>query len=342
MPLNANSRAVLANFAGEFLSQETVAREVLTGFSGAAIVRLDTTCGRFALRGWPPGQVQHERLHGLHRLLQHVFDRGVLQLAVPLRSRDGSTLIEQDGRFWQLEPWMPGCADYHANPNSERLRNAVRCLARWHDAAKTFHATNDEAPWFQPRPAHTSLAVQDRLERLLNWDDARLRALEQQIQHDNDRGFRDRSWRIVRQFRRCSVQTQCDLTIASTFQFDLIPCLRDCWHDHFLFIGDELTGLIDPSACRIDSVAVDLARLIGSFVGDDRTMRAVALDEYARHRPLGSDEIGLVEVLDSSGVLLSAMRWVERRYLNREVFSEPRRVLEMLGELLARLECRPE
>lgn len=340
MPLDANRYSVLANFSGEYLSSHTVAQEVAGGFSGALIVRLDTTCGPFCLRGWPPNSMPIERLRGLHRLLAHIHDAGVLQVAVPIPAKDGCTLVNHNGRLWQLEPWMPGCADFHANPNETRLRDAVRCLARWHDAAGSFRPHASESRWFEPQVSQPSLAVQDRLARIAACNEQRVDALERAALADSDLEFGESAVRVLRCYRRQVAEVHRLLAVASGLRFPLLPCLRDVWHDHVLFTGDAVTGLIDPAACRIDSVAVDLARLLGSLVGNDPRARQIALDEYGRQRGLSVEELGLVEVLDRSGALLSAMRWIERRYLGREVFSQPDRVRRFLGELLGRMECR--
>lgn len=47
--------------------------------------------------------------------------------------------------------------------------------------------------------------------------------------------------------------------------FRLQPCIRDIWHDHVLFDGDRVTGLIDFGAMQIDTPATDIARLVGSL-----------------------------------------------------------------------------
>ena len=40
-------------------------------------------------------------------------------------------------------------------------------------------------------------------------------------------------------------------------------CIGDVWHDHILFEGDAVTGMIDFAAAKVDHVAADLARLLG-------------------------------------------------------------------------------
>ena len=50
----------------------------------------------------------------------------------------------------------------------------------------------------------------------------------------------------------------------------LQPCLRDARPEHFLFDGDQLSGLVDFGAMAVDSVVGDLARLIGEWLDDDR------------------------------------------------------------------------
>jgi Ser/Thr protein kinase RdoA (MazF antagonist) len=110
------------------------------------------------------------------------------------------------------------------------------------------------------------------------------------------------------------------------------------WHDHVLFTGDEVTGLIDPSACRSESVAADLARLLGSLVGDDSGEWDFALDAYRQSADLTLDERALIPVLDRSGVLLSGLTWLARCYLHSPPLEPNERLLKRLCVILARLE----
>jgi Ser/Thr protein kinase RdoA (MazF antagonist) len=120
----------------------------------------------------------------------------------------------------------------------------------------------------------------------------------------------------------------------------LQPCLRDVWHDHVLFQGDTVTGLIDPSAARTDTVAADISRLAGSLIADDRRAWDLALDAYQGARPLSAAESALVGVLDRSGVLLSGMAWLERADLWRpQPPSVGARLLARLEQIAARAEA---
>ncbi len=60
----------------------------------------------------------------------------------------------------------------------------------------------------------------------------------------------------------------------------LQPCIRDVWHDHVLFVGDDVSGLVDFGAMQPDSVAADIARLLGSLAGDDRQAWTIGLAAY--------------------------------------------------------------
>ena len=58
------------------------------------------------------------------------------------------------------------------------------------------------------------------------------------------------------------------------------PCLCDPWHDHVLFTGDQVSGVIDYGSVKEDHIAVDLARLLGSLVEDDENAWSIGLKAY--------------------------------------------------------------
>src|SRR5207237_8029256 len=85
----------------------------------------------------------------------------------------------------------------------------------------------------------------------------------------------------------------------------LQPCLCGVWHDHVLFTGDAVTGLVDYGSVKRDHVAVDLARMLGSLAGDDAGLRAAGLEAYHRTAGLSAEGRALVDTLDRTGTVLS-------------------------------------
>ena len=331
-------RCVLARFAPcvRPLRMESLGNR--GGFSGAGIWRVVTEGGDFALRHWPSPGPPLERITGLHRLLEHQRREGLPFVAVPLRTNDGTSLPRLAGHNWQLEPWLPGLADFHANPTDERLRAAMAALAQWHRAAERFVPTADSAQWFASRASAPSPAVAERLAILMVADSGPMDHLEQWILQSKDSVIRDLTERSLTLFRRGHASVIAQLQLVRNVAVRLQPCLRDVWHDHVLFVDDEVTGLIDPSACRTESVASDLSRLIGSLAKDDRAAWDCALAEYRRHRPLTANELALVAVLDRSGVLLSGWTWLEWLYLERRPFADADAVVKRLKEIVERME----
>ena len=142
---------------------------------------------------------------------------------------------------------------------------------------------------------------------------------------------------ILSHFARRAPEIERRLTAAAKIRVPMQPAVRDIHGEHVLFVGDAVTGIIDFGAMRFDTVAGDIARLLGSLVQDDLAGWQSGLAAYEEVRPLSATERELVPVFDSSGVLLGAMNWLEWLFVEQRQFTNLDLVQARLAELLARL-----
>jgi Ser/Thr protein kinase RdoA (MazF antagonist) len=108
-----------------------------------------------------------------------------------------------------------------------------------------------------------------------------------------------------------------------------------------LFVGDAVSGLVDYGSVKVDHVAADLARLLGSLVPDDGAGMAAGLAAYGRLRPLSAQEEALVSVLDETGAVLGVTNWLRWLYRDGRWFedrADMAHVAQRLGQLVERLE----
>ena len=331
-------RLVLARYAPGIVPLSVESLGAHNGFSGAKIWRVVTPQGDFALRQWPAIRgLPQTRILGLHRLLEHLRNEGLTFVAVPLATYEGTTLLSDFASVWQLEPWMPGAADFHSHPSQTRLRAAMAALAQWHLAASRFVPSDDESQWFSSHSAAESPTVAERLAILDGAAEGQMYRVRKWISSERNPCICDLATQILELFQRGRGQIIAELLLVRDVTVRLQPVLRDVWHDHLLLTGDEVTGLIDPAACRTESVACDLSRLIGSLVGDDSAATEFAFEEYQKIRELSTGERALAVVFDRSGVLLSGWTWLEWLYLERRPFPAPDPVIKRLTQILERL-----
>lgn len=205
-----------------------------------------------------------------------------VRVAVPLAGPDDAASVALDGGHWSIEPFLSGrslqelIGDAPTEADRDLLADACDALRRFHEFA---------APSAAARSGPSS-TVRDRIDvcdRMLRTTaDRRLLAVRAMLVE-----LADETWPQQRVW-------------------------KDLWAAHVLVDerdrrdADALRfGLIDPGPHCLDHVAVDLSRLLGSLPWVDRAA-------IRQRVPLSDREWHLCDVLESSGLVLSYLRWQTR------------------------------
>lgn len=299
------------------------------GFSGAGVWRVQTALAAYCLRGWPPGAITPHRLGWLQQQLVRIARAGCAIIPLPLATRRGTTWVGVGERLWELSTWRPGQADYATSPCAARLVSAARAVASFHKAAASDEAT-------APAPA-AAPALARRLTLIDTLHDGLCSQLRAASIPAGYPGLAPRATTILEHYARSVTGVTHRLRAAQAIATPMQVCHGDLWHDHVLFTGETVTGLIDFGAMRVDARATDIARLLGSLVGDDAEAWQVALEAYEQVVPLRDGERTLIRVLDQSTVLLSGMSWLRWLLCEHRQFPSWERVLQRLDAIIRRL-----
>jgi len=300
------------------------------GWSGSRLWRLECSGGQIlGLRRWPEGHPTAERLRLIHEVLAQVAARGLRIVPAPLQATSGETFVEFDDRYWELTPWLTGQADFHLRPTKGRLQAAMEALARFHEFAASADPHCDHPPCLAERELELTTLLRGGIEEIVS-------AVARGVSPELD----SRAQRILTAAGGRLGDLATLVQVAARQMLPLQPAIRDIHRDHVLYTGDDVTGIVDFGAMRIDTPLTDVARLIGSLVGDDRAARTVAFEAYATVRPLSETDRQVIDLLDESGVVLGGLHWLQWLYLERRDMGEMEPIIQRLDGILNRLERR--
>ena len=325
MPDHATVTSVLNHYP-DVVIRQVEPLQGAGGFSGAAFWRISTSKAQLCLRRWPREHPTQTQLQAIHDVLYHAFANGFRKLPVPLRSQNGQAFLTADGHFWELAPWLPGVADFDAHPSPERLDAAMLALAQFHRSVEALALRPGSPP-----------GITNRREQLSQLCATGTSELMPAIERMEPSEFQWRLAIILSSFDQNAARVQSLLAVASHVRAPRQPCIRDIWHDHVLFQGEEVSGIVDFGALQSDHVACDISRLLGSLVGGDREDWTRGLAAYQVLRPLTADELMLVDAYDQSTVLLSGMNWIQWLAIEGRVFEDEERVQNRLDQIILRL-----
>lgn len=322
-----NAPPEIADILGRFSETAAVATDpqlerLATGLSGSQVWRLRGATGDWAVRCWP-ADFSPQQLLWIHGILRAIPK--TIPVAVPLETRDGQLVVRLSNSLWSVEPWMPGKASFWADPSPKKLIAAMESLADYHQAARRWSTPLQFVP-----------AVYDRIAALRQHASS-LSTYRRALQRSSNELARP--CQEILQIAAGELDSwQQKLAGQAEARTVLIPCLRDIWHDHVLFTGDQVTGWIDFGAMRMDSIATDLARLLGSLLGEDPPGWRLAIDAYRRAGHLPENDARLIPLIDESSQLIAGLNWIRWLFVENRTFDNPELVRDRLARILTRLQ----
>ena len=298
-----------------------------------------------------PAAVPPAQIAWTHGLACHLTAAGLKQVPLPLpplavagdEQPIGHFAVDAAGQYWQCLPYLAG--EPIADPQPEDVLAAVTCLAELHQAAAGFRTA-------MPITRQTGWRLRiSQLGRLRREGLARppvgLAGLA-----GTPLGAWQRLLRVRGEAATClapvdfqNLATRLD---CRGFPSVVQPVLRDCWWSHVLFDHTmqrrTVSGIIDLDAAGIDTPAVDLARLLGSWqleAADPSPLLAArwpqAVERYREICQPAGDFPADLQVLHDTAVICGLDRWCHWLFSECRVFPDLDRVTARMEALLRAL-----
>lgn len=326
---HAEIRTVLTAYPADCQPEAVEALGSAGGFSGAELWRLRTPRGTLCLRRWPQEYPTPERLEFIQAILWHVWREGFQLVPVPIETRRHAGHVRHSGTLWELSPWMSGTADFHSDPSPHKLKAAMMALARFHRAAERF-------PLPERQPS-ISPGILDRLRQVRELAGGGVAHLAECVARHPRPDFDGLAREWLTLSPRALEVVRPELENASRVAVRIQPCIRDIWHDHVLFEGTEVSGIVDFGAMRPESVGADVSRLLRSLVKDAAAMWQDGLAYYRSIRSLAPEELTLLNAFDQSAAVLAAANWIRWIYDEQRDFPNWPSVQARLADSMCRL-----
>ncbi|PHR95069.1 MAG: hypothetical protein COA78_30935, partial [Blastopirellula sp.] len=298
--------SVTANQVQQLISED--------GFSGSLLWKIATNEAVYLLRCWP-SETKRERIEWIHQVQHQVRESGFQFTPQLIQAQNQQTFVQADGRYWELASWMPGTSLVGFDQPESSLLSMFGLLAQ-------FHLHSAKIPAATPTQTGCSSTVQERIDLIEYFNAIPKEQISAAIVQTQWNDFIERAMELLDAYRKQSKQLSLELNSVKHLRFNLQPCLRDARGEHFLFEAGEPSGLIDYGAMRMESVAVDLARLSSTTIRSKAKLQHdAAITHYEQLRPLSSDEKSLIPVLMDTSRYLTGMNWIRWVAMEKRVFA---------------------
>ncbi len=276
------------------------------GFSGAIVWRVQSGPAQFALKAYPPDWGDARRLVAIHQRIA-VAGPDLMPQTVPIRF--GTTVMEGQGRLWDLMTWCEGSATQDVVPTT--IEAVAKLHIRW------------ELPVLPSQPSDT---VARQWAILDEWEEANVAT-----------AATDKLAHAVSLLSRQITPSRMALRPWLNRPVPMQTIHGDLWPGNVLIHHDHFSGIIDCAAVRVDSVTSDLSRLFGAINVEVKQRIA---EIYEPSRPLQPMEWELLQVLGRTGPVARLAQWLKWLIVERRQFADPAAAERRFAEVLAQISER--
>jgi homoserine kinase type II len=251
--------------------------------------RIETNSRPYVLRRYralrTPAAIEYE-----HAVLPHIEARG-WPVAAPLRSRDGSTVVDADGRAYALFPFLPGRPAPRA-ARYTRLKGAL--LARLHQDLALWEAPCQRDGFGRTWELDLYVAANCQYTTLSD------------LLADFGKEHPDLA-RVIKSQRYAMLR---ELSVLGFGEQPAVLCHFDFFHDNLLFQRGSLSGLLDFDSVHLDSRVADIATSIfldclspPAYSELSPALAAAFVAGYVEQSPLNDAELQLIVPLVRAAIL---------------------------------------
>ena len=318
--MNESSRAVLAAKSFHVRPERVESLGNAGGFSGAEIFRVATLNQHFCLKRWPVGY-DRKKLNWIHRVLVFAFANGCPEITKPIEIGPGVTFFEdkQNG-LWELTGWAEGKQVEERSFDQRKLDSAIDFLARFHQATARFHLN-----FAQSRNVVMALARLKQFDSVLAAIDRK--SIPESVFDSNQINYFEQRGRSVATLL---------IERLTEFEYETVPVqpvIRDVRPEHFFFVNNIVSGVVDFGAMRIDSAACDLSRLFSSLKDQKEERIENAICRYSRQRNLTQTEHDLIPVMGLASITVSILNWIEWVLIKNRKFDDQIAVKDRINSI---------
>lgn len=257
------------------------ARQAPDSFSGASLFRitLPSTDLTFALKLTP--NLDPKRTNQIHRFQQAMhselgawisypidWTQPLNQVPSPINAPSSSLLRDPKSGTWELMHWLPGAIiPYVGLASQSQILSLARHLARFHHAAQ--HYTHHSPPTY--RHDHR---LRDRLDRLLAATQNKFAKQRSQLSNIASKSSHLDLHKCAQAIEHCQQIASATLRPLQSLEQRIRNSPEkfcfwghgDAWRGNWLFVGDQVTGLLDFAQADCRWQGFDFARALGSLL----------------------------------------------------------------------------
>ena len=297
------------------------------GFSGAEFWKISVGPTEYCLRRWPHGKPNRSQADMIYSTLEYVRQHSDLPLAFPIPTVHGEPMCRAGDANWELSLWMPGKPIAETKINDDQLRAAARALAEFHNTTSLLSQQQRASPAIDLRCTMIDRLWAAQLEQLQST---------QVVSDVVDIGVKKM---LLEQFRYQAHALRQQLELLRSVPVFQIPIFGDVWSDHVFFKNDEVSGIVDFGAMKLESPCLDIARLFGSYADYSSEALPRGISYYGEFRELNDLDRSLIKLYDRGYLILAGIQWLIWLELEQRVFSDNESVRQRLHRLVRRCDA---